>query len=56
MEYLRNCTLESRVHHSELLTSVAMKTIAVHPACDALFDGFAPKVVQGTPVTRQAWH
>ncbi len=29
--------------------------VAVNPAYDALFDGFAPEVVRGNPKARQAW-
>ncbi len=40
---------------TELSTHLQGQLVAVHPAYDSLFDSFAPKVVQGDPVARQAW-
>ena len=40
---------------SELSTHLQGQLVAVHPAYDALFDGFAPAQVRGDPVARQAW-
>ena len=40
---------------SELSTHLQGQLVAVHPAYDALFDGFAPAHVRGDPVARQAW-
>ena len=40
---------------SELSTHLQGQLVAVHPAYDALFDGFAPTQVRGDPVARQAW-
>ncbi|SEN07493.1 Sugar phosphate isomerase/epimerase [Duganella sp. CF517] len=40
---------------SELSTHLQGQLVAVHPAYDALFDGFAPAHVRGNPVARQAW-
>ncbi|USX23644.1 sugar phosphate isomerase/epimerase [Oxalobacteraceae bacterium OTU3REALA1] len=40
---------------SELSTHLQGQLVAVHPAYDAMFDGFAPAHVRGDPVARQAW-
>ncbi|KAH8552307.1 xylose isomerase domain protein TIM barrel [Umbelopsis sp. PMI_123] len=40
---------------TELSTHLQGQLIAVHPAYDQLFDGFAPSHVQGNPNARRAW-
>lgn len=40
---------------TELSTHLQGQLVAVHPAYDALFDGFAPPAVRGRPADRQAW-
>jgi sugar phosphate isomerase/epimerase len=40
---------------TELSTHLQGQLVAVHPAYDALFDGFAPPEVRGRPAERQAW-
>jgi sugar phosphate isomerase/epimerase len=40
---------------TELSTHLQGQLIAVHPACDAQFDGFAAPHVRGNPAARQAW-
>jgi sugar phosphate isomerase/epimerase len=40
---------------SELSTHLQGQLVAVHPAYDALFDGFAAAHVRGNPAARQAW-
>src|ERR1700737_4407653 len=40
---------------TELSTHLQGQLMAVHPAYDLMFDGFAPPLVQGNPRTRQAW-
>jgi sugar phosphate isomerase/epimerase len=40
---------------SELSTHLQGQLVAVHPAYDALFDGFAAPQVRGNPAARQAW-
>jgi sugar phosphate isomerase/epimerase len=40
---------------TELSTHLQGQLVAVHPAYDALFDGFAPRAVHGRPNDRQAW-
>ncbi|KNC08634.1 AP endonuclease [Klebsiella sp. RIT-PI-d] len=40
---------------SELSTHLEGQLVAVHPAYDAAFDGFAPPQLRGDPSARQAW-
>ncbi len=40
---------------TELSTHLQGQLVAVHPAYDTLFDGFAPKEVHGKPTERQVW-
>jgi len=40
---------------TELSTHLQGQLVAVHPAYDDLFDGFAPPEVRGKPAERQAW-
>ncbi len=40
---------------TELSTHLQGQLVAVHPAYDALFDGFAPAAVHGAPVERMKW-
>ena len=40
---------------TELSTHLQGQLVAVHPAYDALFDGFAPKEVHGNPKARTEW-
>lgn len=40
---------------SELSTHLQGQLIAVHPAYDVLFDGFAPKHLHGKPAERREW-
>lgn len=40
---------------TELSTHLQGQLVAVHPAYDLLFDGFAPEAVRGDPAARQAW-
>ena len=40
---------------TELSTHLQGQLVAVHPAYDTLFDGFAPPELRGKPVERQAW-
>lgn len=46
---------EAGVEISELSTHLQGQLVAVHPAYDAQFDGFAPSEVHGSPLARQAW-
>ena len=40
---------------SELSTHLEGQLVAVHPAHDAAFDGFAPQAVRGNPAKRTEW-
>ena len=40
---------------SELSTHLQGQLVAVHPAYDTMFDGFAPASVHGNPKARQEW-
>ena len=40
---------------SELSTHLQGQLVAVHPAYDEMFDGFAAPEVQGNPAARQQW-
>jgi sugar phosphate isomerase/epimerase len=40
---------------TELSTHLQGQLVAVHPAYDLAFDGFAPESVRGNPAARQAW-
>jgi sugar phosphate isomerase/epimerase len=40
---------------TELSTHLQGQLVAVHPAYDLPFDGFAPEAVRGNPKARQAW-
>lgn len=40
---------------TELSTHLQGQLVAVHPAYDSLFDGFAAPEVRGNPAARQAW-
>lgn len=46
---------EAGVEITELSTHLQGQLVAVHPAYDAMFDGFAPASVHGNPKARQAW-
>ncbi|ALV27337.1 MULTISPECIES: sugar phosphate isomerase/epimerase family protein [Pannonibacter] len=46
---------EAGVEVTELATHLQGQLVAVHPAYDVPFDGFAPAAVHGNPAARQAW-
>ncbi len=46
---------ENGVTVAELSTHLQGQLVAVHPAYDAMFDGFAAPEVRGNPSARQAW-
>ena len=43
------------LHLTELSTHLQGQLVAVHPAYDLMFDGFAPERYRGNPKARQAW-
>lgn len=46
---------EYQLEITELSTHLQGQLIAVHPAYDEMFDGFAPESVHGNPIARQEW-
>ncbi len=52
---LKGICAEGGVEITELSTHLQGQLIAVHPAYDDLFDGFAPESVRSNPAERQAW-
>lgn len=52
---LKGIAAESGVEISELSTHLQGQLVAVHPAYDEQFDGFAPPQVHGNPKARQEW-
>ncbi len=46
---------EAGVEITELSTHLIGQLVAVHPAYDSQFDGFAPEKVRGNPKARQEW-
>jgi sugar phosphate isomerase/epimerase len=46
---------ELGVEITELSTHIQGQLVAVHPAYDELFDGFAPAVLRGKPQAREEW-
>ncbi|OAN76307.1 AP endonuclease [Jannaschia sp. EhC01] len=46
---------EHGVEITELSTHLQGQLVAVHPAYDATFDGFAPEAVRGNPAARTEW-
>ena len=52
---LKGVCAEGGVEITELSTHLQGQLVAVHPAYDELFDGFAPDEVKGKPAARQEW-
>ena len=52
---LKGICAEAGVEITELSTHVQGQLVAVHPAYDAQFDGFAPREVRGNRKARQEW-
>ena len=52
---LRGTLDEAGVKLTELSTHLQGQLVAVHPAYDTLFDGFAAPQVRGNPAARQEW-
>ena len=51
----RGVARENGVEVTELSTHLQGQLVAVHPAYDDAFDGFAAEAVRGDPKARQAW-
>ncbi|EPC01049.1 AP endonuclease [Litchfieldella anticariensis FP35 = DSM 16096] len=52
---LKGRCVEAGVEISELSTHLQGQLVAVHPACDELFDDFAPPKLRGKPRERTVW-
>ncbi len=52
---MRNTLAKHGLQLTELSTHLQGQLVAVHPAYDAMFDGFAAQKVRGNPRARQAW-
>lgn len=52
---LRGTVQAAGLEITELSTHLQGQLVAVHPAYDQLFDGFAPEAVRGNPRARQQW-
>lgn len=52
---LKETVASAGLQITELSTHLQGQLVAVHPAYDAMFDGFAPKAVHGKPKERTAW-
>jgi sugar phosphate isomerase/epimerase len=52
---IRGTVAEHGLAVTELSTHLQGQLVAVHPAYDLAFDGFAPEKMRGNPKARQAW-
>jgi len=52
---IKGVLAEEGVELTELSTHLQGQLVAVHPAYDEAFDGFAPSAVRGNPQARQRW-
>jgi len=52
---LKGMLADKGIAITELSTHLQGQLVAVHPAYDAMFDGFAAPEVQGNPAARQEW-
>lgn len=52
---IKGICADAGVEITELSTHLQGQLVAVHPAYDVPFDGFAPASVHGNPKARQAW-
>ena len=54
-DQIKGIAAEQGLAISELSTHLQGQLVAVHPAYDAMFDGFAPDEVKGNPAARTEW-
>jgi sugar phosphate isomerase/epimerase len=54
-EEVRGVLARHGLEPTELSTHLQGQLVAVHPAYDLAFDGFAPEALRGNPTKRQAW-
>lgn len=52
---IRGVLADQGIDITELSTHLQGQLVAVHPAYDDMFDGFAPEAVRGNPSARQEW-
>ncbi|MBV1700820.1 MAG: sugar phosphate isomerase/epimerase [Hyphomicrobiales bacterium] len=52
---IKGIAKDAGVAITELSTHLQGQLVAVHPAFDTLFDGFAPEKLRGNPAARQQW-
>lgn len=52
---IKGIVLSAGLEITELSSHLQGQLVAVHPAYDELFDGFAPETYRKNPVARQAW-
>src|SRR3989442_12347634 len=52
---IRRIVAECGLEITELSTHLQGQLVAVHPAYDVAFDGFAPEKLRGNPKARQSW-
>lgn len=52
---IKGICADAGVEITELSTHLQGQLVAVHPAYDSQFDGFAPEKVHGNPKSRQQW-
>jgi sugar phosphate isomerase/epimerase len=52
---VRGVLADNGIELTELSTHIQGQLVAVHPAYDAMFDGFAVPEVRGNPALRQRW-
>lgn len=52
---IKGIASEAGVEITELSTHLQGQLVAVHPAYDTMFDGFAPKELHGNPAARTEW-
>lgn len=55
VDELKGIAAEAGVEITELSTHLQGQLVAVHPAYDQMFDGFAPKSVHGNAAARTEW-
>ncbi len=55
VDEMKGIAADAGVQITELSTHLQGQLIAVHPAYDVMFDGFAPKEVHGNPKARTEW-
>ncbi|MEM9936263.1 MAG: sugar phosphate isomerase/epimerase [Bacteroidota bacterium] len=55
VDEIKGICKDAGVEITELSTHLQGQLVAVHPAYDQMFDGFAPEEVHGNPKARQEW-